>query len=78
MSNKIYNILKWVVLIALPALSTFIFALSSLWGFNSTIIIASIAALETFLGSLIGVSTYQYNKNLDQNNAKEDNKNGNE
>lgn len=74
MNNTIYNVLKWIALIALPALSTFIFALSNLWGFDATIIIGSIAALETFLGSLIGVSTYQYNKNLDK--SKEENENG--
>lgn len=73
MSNKIYNILKWVALIALPALSTFIFALSNFWGFDSTAVIGTIAALETFLGSLIGVSTYQYNKN--QNNKTEEENN---
>lgn len=76
MNNKLYDILKWIVLIALPALSTFVFALSSLWGFDAAVVIGSIAALETFLGSLIGVSTYQYNKNLDK--SKEENKNGNE
>ena len=77
MNNKLYDILKWIVLIALPALSTFVFALSSLWGFNAAVVIGSIAALETFLGSLIGVSTYQYNKNQTQE-TKEENKNGNE
>lgn len=66
MSNKIYNVLKWIALIALPALSTFIFALSGLWGFDASIVIGSIAALETFIGSLIGVSTYQYNKGKDE------------
>ena len=71
MNNTIYNILKWLVLIALPALSTFLFCLSNLWGFDATIIIGSIAALETFLGSLIGVSTYQYNKNQDKNSKEE-------
>ena len=76
MNNKLYDILKWIVLIALPALSTFVFALSSLWGFDAAVVIGSIAALETFLGSLIGVSTYQDNKNLDK--SKEENKNGNE
>lgn len=75
MNNTIYNILKWLVLIALPALSTFLFCLSNLWGFDATIIIGSIAALETFLGSLIGVSTYQYNKN--QNKEPEDKENEN-
>lgn len=77
MNNKLYDILKWIVLIALPALSTFVFALSSLWGFDAAVVIGSIAALETFLGSLIGVSTYQYNKNQNEK-SKEENENGNE
>lgn len=63
MSNKVYNVLKWLTLIALPALSTLIFALSGIWGFDAAKVIGSIAAVEVFLGSLIGVSTYQYNKN---------------
>jgi len=77
MSNKLYNILKWLVLIALPALSTFLCAMSSYWGFDAVKVIGSIAALETFLGSLIGVSTYQYNKNQNKN-TKEENENGDE
>ena len=73
MNDKLYNILKWIALIALPALSTFIFALSNLWGFDSAIIIGSIAALDTFIGSLIGVSTYQYNKNNIKEEPKDEN-----
>lgn len=76
MSNKIYNVLKWLALIALPALSTLVFALSNIWHFDATPVIGSIAAVETFIGSLIGVSTYQYNKNKneDKNNPKDDSK----
>lgn len=66
MSNKIYNVLKWLALIALPALSTLVFALSNIWNFDATPVIGSIAAIETFIGSLIGVSTYQYNKSQDK------------
>lgn len=66
MSNKIYNVLKWLALIALPALSTLVFALSNIWNFDATPVIGSIAAVETFIGSLIGVSTYQYNKSKDK------------
>ena len=75
-SNKIYNILKWLALIALPALSTLVFALSNIWHFDATPVIGSIAAMETFIGSLIGVSTYQYNKNKneDKSNPKDDSK----
>lgn len=72
MSNKIYNILKWVALIALPALGTLIFGLSAIWGFDGSKIIGSIAVIETFLGSLIGVSTYQYNRN--KSDGQEDKK----
>lgn len=66
MSNKIYDVLKWLALIALPALSTLAFALSNIWHFDATPVIGSIAAIETFIGSLIGVSTYQYNKSQDK------------
>lgn len=75
MSNKIYNILKWVALIALPALGTLIFGLSAIWGFDGSKIIGSIAVIETFLGSLIGVSTYQYNKGLNKPNQNEEDDN---
>ena len=71
MSDKIYNILKWLALIALPALSTLLFALANIWGFNATPYIGTIAAVETFIGSLIGVSTYHYNKNKGNTNSQE-------
>lgn len=74
MSNKIYDVLKWLALIALPALSTLVFALSNIWHFDATPVIGSIAAIETFIGSLIGVSTYQYNKS--QNKLKLDKSDG--
>ena len=74
MNNKIYDILKWIALIALPALGTLIFVLSGIWGFDASKIIGSIAAIETFIGSLIGVSTYQYNKNKNQEAPKDENK----
>lgn len=76
MNDKIYNILKWIALIALPALSTLMFALSNIWNFDATPVIGTIAAIETFIGSLIGVSTYQYNKNKndDKSNQKDDSK----
>ena len=64
MSNKMYDILKWIAMYFLPALGTLYFALAGIWdlpyGEN---IVGSITAIDTFLGVLLGISTSQYNKN---------------
>ena len=65
MKNKTYDILKWITLILLPALATLYFALSGIWGFPyGEQIVGTLAAIETFLGALLGISTIQYNKSL--------------
>lgn len=61
--DKVYDILKWVCLILLPASSTLYWSLSSIWGWPYTEqIIGTIAAVETFLGVIIGISTRTYNE----------------
>ena len=61
--DEVYDILKWVCLILLPALSTLYWSLSSIWGWPYTEqIIGTIAAVETFLGVIIGISTRTYNE----------------
>ncbi len=63
MSNKVYDALKWIALIVLPALGTLYFALAGIWGFPyGEEIVGTIVAIETFLGALLGISTAQYNK----------------
>lgn len=63
MSNKTYDILKWIAQILLPALGTLYFALAGIWGFPyAEQIIGTITAVDTFIGVLLGISTYQYNK----------------
>lgn len=63
MSNKVYNILKYVAQIGLPALATLYFALSGIWGLPfGEQIVGTITAIDTFLGVLLGLSTIQYNK----------------
>lgn len=65
-SNKTYDILKWVVIICLPALSTLYFALSGIWGFPyAEQIVGTISAVTTCLGILLGISTAEYNKGND-------------
>lgn len=63
MSNKVYDVLKWISLIVLPAIGTLYFALSGIWGLPyGEEIVGTIVAIETFLGALLGISTAQYNK----------------
>lgn len=64
LSNKVYDVLKQIALIVLPALATFYGALAKTWGWPFVEeIVCTIAALDTFLGALLGVSTIQYKKN---------------
>lgn len=75
MSNKVYNVLKWVALICLPAITTFWLTISMIWDIPyGEAIGATITAIATLIGSLIGISTSSYNKakeNID--NGKDNN-----
>lgn len=63
MSNKVYNVLKWIAMVCLPAIATLYLALSGIWGFPyGEEIVGTITAVDTFLGVLLGISTAQYNK----------------
>lgn len=63
LSNNAYDILKWIAQILLPALGTLYFALSKIWGLPwSTEVVGTIAAVDTFLGALLGISTAEYNR----------------
>lgn len=63
MSDKTYDVLKWIAQILLPALGTLYFALSKVWGLPySNEIVGTITAVDAFLGAILGISTAQYNK----------------
>lgn len=65
LSNKAYDILKWVAQIALPATGTLYFALSKIWGFPyGEEIVGTISAVDVFLGALLGLSSAQYYADL--------------
>lgn len=65
MSNKVYDILKAIALIWLPALGTLYSMLAGIWGLPyAEEIVGTIVALDTFLGAVLGISTAQYNKKL--------------
>jgi hypothetical protein len=63
MSNKTYDILKWIAMIALPATATLYFALANIWGLPyGEQIVGTITAIDAFLGALLGISAAQYKK----------------
>jgi hypothetical protein len=63
MSNKAYDTLKYIALYVLPALATLILTLGGIWGIShSEAIAATITAIDTFLGALIGISAKNYQK----------------
>ena len=63
LSNKLYDILKWVVMIALPALTTAYVGLSAVWSWPyATEVAKTSAVICTLLGALLGISTAEYNK----------------
>lgn len=62
MTNKIYDKLKWVALVLLPAIGTLYFALSGIWGLPyGEQIVGTVTAVDTFLGIILGISTSAYN-----------------
>ena len=63
MSNKVYDALKYIAQILLPALGTLYFALAKIWGFPyAAEVVGTISAVDAFLGALLKISTDQYNK----------------
>lgn len=63
-SNRIFDILKWIAIVALPALSTFIVVLGKIWNWGdiAPMVAQTITAVAVLLGALLGISTIQYNK----------------
>lgn len=67
MSNKVYDVLKYIALILLPALGTLYFALAKIWGFPyAAEIVGTISAVDAFLGALLKISTDNYNKEQEE------------
>lgn len=61
LDNRIYDILKWVVIIVLPAVATLYAALSAVWGWPYTQeIVTTITAVDTFCGAVLCISSANY------------------
>lgn len=67
MSNKVYDVLKWIAMYLLPAIGTLYFALAGIWNFPyGEQAVGTITAVDTFLGVILGISTAQYNKKVEK------------
>ena len=65
LNDSVYNVLKWVVMIVLPAIATFYALLTNTWGFPYTDqIVTTINGVATLLGALLCISTAEYNKDV--------------
>ena len=63
-SNKTYDVLKYIALIALPAIQVFWLTIGKIWDISYTVEIgATIGAVALLLGTLLGVSTKNYYEN---------------
>ena len=71
--DKVYDVLKWVAIIALPAISTFLVVVSKIWGWADLggMIAQTITAVAVLLGALLGVSSVNYKGGEDANSERD-------
>lgn len=68
MSNKIYDILKWITLVFLPALTTLVGVILNCFNIGCTDIVLTImTAVTTFMGAILGISNINYKKGEESN-----------
>ena len=69
LNDKVYDVLKWIALILIPAVGALYFGLARIWGFPyGEEIVGTLTLIVTFLGTILGISTAKYNK--EANNVK--------
>ena len=63
MSDKMYNIMKWIVQYILPGLGVLYAIVAGATGLPyAEVVLAVVMAVDWFLGIILGISTNQYNK----------------
>lgn len=63
LNNKVYDVLKWIVILLMPAIGALYAGLSEVWGWPMAAeVTATLDYVGVFLGVVLGVSTAQYNK----------------
>lgn len=67
MSNKFYDVLKWITMVVLPATATLYTLLANIWGLPfAEKIPDTIMGVVTFLGIVLGISSAQYKKKVNE------------
>ena len=65
LNNKVYDVLKWITLVLLPALTTLVGVILNCFNVACTDIVLTImTAFDVFLGTVLQISNYNYNNNL--------------
>lgn len=69
--NKVYEVLRWLIAIFMPALGVFFSTLAEAWGWDlpTQAILTTLSAVELFLGAIFGISKVLYDK---QDNPEKD------
>lgn len=68
LNDHLYDLLKWICMVVIPAMTTAYVGLSAVWGWPyATEIAKTSAVICTLLGALLGISTAQYNKDDESN-----------
>lgn len=71
LSDKTYEVLKWLAILALPAVADFVKFLFPTWNIPYGDPIAeTLRQIALLIGILIGISTVQYNKQLNTDLTK--------
>ena len=78
LNNKVYDVLKFIAQIVLPAIATLYITVANIWGLPyGEQISGTVMAIDTFLGALLMISTNAYNKQLENSSKTEkEDKNG--
>lgn len=67
MSNTVYDVLKWIAQLFLPAAGALYFALANIWGLPyGEEIVGTITAIDAFLGVILGISSKAYYNDISQ------------
>ena len=70
--NRVYDILKWVGLIVLPAIAAFVGTVGTAAGWDGTnLCVTIITAAGTLVGALIGVSSVSARRNTSEGDTKD-------
>lgn len=67
MSNRTFDVLKFIAQIVIPAIGTLYYALAKIWKLPlAEEVVGTLTAIDAFLGALLGISTMQYNKEMEE------------